>query len=337
MFTNKIHINGMSYPQYSKGRCFAIKRFASLETRVVEIDESFEIIWASAEGQANSLMILDDLILYSIYKRKTICRCIDNLDDVRYAFDFSLQLHPNNMVDGHYYLDNVKGLGFVRIDLAAGKLVSVLSSERSLFQNIYFEGGVIRFMKGHPTILLAASNFEVLWEKDLNDLCHQADEEEGIDDVYKAGEKIIVLAKRLIIALDSGNGNLLWHQRLSFPPIALSVHESEAYMLAGQHFAVIDLNSGQIALDKKLEDFVFNGRTLQFDGYGRVYHEGLVWCCLQTNGYYFVAAIYPEDGRVVWLEHVNTPHSIHPPKFKEDKMYVLDTGGNLHIYQKSVT
>ena len=100
---------------------------------------------------------------------------------------------------------------------------------------------------------------------------------------------------------------------------------------------MIDLSNGQIEFEKKLEPIKIQGQQLRFDGYGTTYYKGLVWCCIASHGYNFVAALYPENGEVVWLELVNTPHTLQPPKFHENRMYVLDDGGTLHIYEQDET
>jgi outer membrane protein assembly factor BamB len=184
------------------------------------------------------------------------------------------------------------------------------------------------------------SSGKCIWQTDLKTLPGTSTSSvtsAAIDQIYAIGESIIVVAELLICRLNQSDGRLIWKQDFHYRPVALTFQNSHGYIVTGHHYAVIDLHSGNLLIDKNLEDFTFHQQKLQFDGYGRIYHEGLVWCCLHTNGYYFVAAIYPEDGSVVWLEHVNTRYSIHPPRFHEDKMYILDTGGNLHIYQKSVT
>ncbi len=135
---------------------------------------------------------------------------------------------------------------------------------------------------------------ECSWQTDIkNALMLQPNHKIEIDQVVIVGSQVIAIANCMLLAFDLSNGRLIWKRELSFRPIALSIRNTKGYIVTGNHFSVIDLDSGKVLLDKKLE-----------------------------------------DGSVMWIENVNTPHSIHPPKFHDDRMYILDTGGTLHIYEK---
>jgi hypothetical protein len=275
----------------------------------------------------------DDLVYVSKDSRKTTCVNLSDFNMKYEHMDILINLTPDisNVINDRYYGYSKSG-GFVIFDLRLGHVLTSLNA-RNLFSAYFFSNkrGVTYDRKKVRVVDLS---LEIVWEYAIDETVETPTE---IDRVQCFEEKLFVLGENVIVAFNMFDGRRLWVREMPYRPIALSLHNSFGYIVTGHHYAVIDLHSGNLLIDKKLEDFAFRGQTLQFDGYGRVYHEGLVWCCLQTNGYYFVAAIYPEDGRVVWREHVNTPHSVHAPRFHEDKMYVLDTGGNLHIYQKSVT
>lgn len=218
-------------------------------------------------------------------------------------------------------------------------IIKDLGNNLGLGNLIYFDDHLFISTKNRKGQIFQSDFFNTkIWEIDLSETASYTNYDGyhrgEIDQVYVVNELVIVVAKVFILAYDFNSGDLLWKHEFDYRPNALAIHGTEGFILVGAQYAIIDLTSGKVIYELKLDDFEFRGHKLQFDGYGRLYHEGLIWCCIQTSGYHFVAALYPENGEVVWLENVNTPHSIKSPVFYEDRMYILDSGGTLHIYEK---
>ena len=84
----------------------------------------------------------------------------------------------------------------------------------------------------------------------------------------------------------------------------------------------------------RLPDFEYNGETYWPAGDRVVYHKGLLWYEVFISGYAFILAIDPETGEYKWIHKVETYERVMDIKFYDDKMFLLDSGNTLFIYEE---
>ena len=100
----------------------------------------------------------------------------------------------------------------------------------------------------------------------------------------------------------------------------------------------INLDTGEESgygwIHDRLPDFEYGDRSYWPAGHRVVYHNGFLWYLVYDAGDSFIIAINPETGDYEWIHKVDTYEKADEIQFYEDKMFVLDTGGYLHIYEK---
>ena len=293
------------------------------------LNKDFTEVYKTKEAGIFGFIVFENTLIYSSKESKSTIRIeLDSFTKIYEFDDLLVNLLPDYKLSGNKYFGYSKNNGFVIFDLAKGIPLKKIDSSLIYPKYLYHRDEIIAYDK--KRIRKINRQFDIAWTINLNDEILG----ESIDSLYNLDEASVGVLKHYIFKLDNKSGNLLWKTQLDYKPYEMAIEGDMGYLLKGNHYTVINLSNGHIEFERELEPIHFHGHDLRFDGYGRLYHKGLIWCCIRTHGYHFVAALYPENGEVVWLENVNTPHSLKSPKFHADKMYVLDSVGTLHVYEK---
>jgi len=209
------------------------------------------------------------------------------------------------------------------------------------YQPVAFMNHNLLLAKMSATIVLYnISSNTPLWQADLSELCGYEDwqgKHQGeIANVYVADDKVLVNAGPFVFCFALETGGLLWQLKSAEGKFySMVIDHGVAYLTYWRHYAEIDINKGIFLIEKEIVDFEYRHKKIFFQAKGTpVYHKGLIWMTLYTGGIPFIAALLPEKGEIIWVQHIASSHSINAPKFHNNHMYILDTGGTLHIFEE---
>jgi outer membrane protein assembly factor BamB len=198
----------------------------------------------------------------------------------------------------------------------------------------FIERGTISSKRKNGTISLTEFPNKEIWKLKIVDYVNAQTPMPTIDNVYFHDNKIYTLCGHNIICT-SLNGTLVWNCKLEFRPTFLEMDKNIGYIVSSNNLVILNLNNGTIFYSRKMNQINWLGHEYSFHGFRPQLHDQKLWCPLQTNGLNFVACLNPENGVLEWLQNIETPHFIQPPKFDDNKMFILDNGGNLFIYDKT--
>ena len=111
------------------------------------------------------------------------------------------------------------------------------------------------------------------------------------------------------------------------------------YVCTSLSFYRVDLDTGEFynynRKYSRLPDFEYNGENHWPSGHRVVYNKGLLWYDVHTSKHPFIIAIDPETGNYRWIHEItNSNGYIENIKFYDDKMFLLDSGNTLFIYEE---
>lgn len=183
-------------------------------------------------------------------------------------------------------------------------------------------------------------DFALLWQKDLSEEMryeHEGKLVQGeIKQVKQYKNTLIVVSDGGIIRLALETGELLWKTKTYAQ--TMEIVDVTGYVCTGLSLYKINLDTGEISgygwENNRLPDIQYQGKNYWPAGDEVIYHQGLLWYAVYISGKSFLVAINPYDGHYEWIHYVNTNEKIESPKFHGSKMFLLDTGGTLHIYEK---
>lgn len=192
---------------------------------------------------------------------------------------------------------------------------------------------------------LSLFNFEVsgnIWQKEFTELLkYQYDGKEKTGEIkqvklYK--DSLIVVSDGGVIRLLLETGEIVWKNNAYAR--TMEIVGEIGYVCAGLSLYKVNLETGEIIRYgynnnyNRLPDIEYQGSSYWPIGHEVIYHEGLLWYAVFSSGESFVVAINPYDGKYEWIHHVDTYEKIESIQFHDNKMFLLDTGYDLHIYKK---
>lgn len=183
-------------------------------------------------------------------------------------------------------------------------------------------------------------SIEQLWQQDLSEYLKRysdGKEKQGkINQVKLYKDSLIVVSDGGVLRLALETGEIIW--KVKGYTRTMEIVENIGYCCSGLSLWKLNLETGEESgygwEYHRLPDIKWNGRTYWPGGHEVIYHEGLLWYSVFASGHSFLVAINPHDGHYKWVHHVETNEKIDSPKFHNNKMFLLDTGGTLHIYEK---
>jgi outer membrane protein assembly factor BamB len=155
-----------------------------------------------------------------------------------------------------------------------------------------------------------------------------------VKNVYLYKNKVIVLAGAAIVTFDLNTGEKLWQHTKTPTYWDMAINDHLGYLSTNAAWGILNLTTGDYEFKGKFPDIQYNGKNLWSTGGELTYHDNLLWLNVFTNGLSFLVAMNPQNGTYEWVEKVETTEAINPPKFHGNRMYLLDTGRTLHVYEK---
>lgn len=183
-------------------------------------------------------------------------------------------------------------------------------------------------------------NNSLVWQQDLKEtLKYHFDKKDvygQIKQIKHYKDSVIVVSDGGVIRLLLETGEILWKSKTYAR--TMEIVEETGYVCTNHSLYKVNLKSGTISgygwEYHRLPDLEYNGKTYWAVGHEVIYHNGLLWYSVYSAGESFITAINPESGNYEWIHHVDTYEKIESPRFYDNKMFILDTGGTLHIYEK---
>lgn len=157
-----------------------------------------------------------------------------------------------------------------------------------------------------------------------------------IQEVHSYYDSFIVVTTSGIARLKADDGNVVW--KTDGYAATLEIVDNIGYACTNSALYKIDLDTGEISgygwEYHGLPTFIYEGQKHWPIGHKVVYHDGLLWYSVYDYGQSFLIAISPENGNYEWIHHVDTHDKTRAPQFYGNKMFLMDTGNTLHIYEK---
>ncbi|GIZ16541.1 hypothetical protein [Capnocytophaga catalasegens] len=173
--------------------------------------------------------------------------------------------------------------------------------------------------------------------------------------MYLYENKLIVVAGNSVLAMDIEKGNIIWQVKYDdFQPFTLHINNNFAYLSKGAFYSVIDLEKGEKVLETMLfrpfdHDEKYEKANLAMVGSDMTFYNNYLYFSDKHKGKYYLAKLNPQTAKIEeyqFLEEITS--NLHPPKFYDDKMFLLDNKSvylrariipfplNLILYSKNV-
>ncbi|MDR2407323.1 MAG: hypothetical protein LBE13_04315 [Bacteroidales bacterium] len=221
------------------------------------------------------------------------------------------------------------------------RLICISSTKKNMIGIVqYITNQFIITNDYHSVFAYSKTDFSLVWQQDLKEaLKYHFDKKDvygQIKHVKQYKDSVIVVSDGGIIRLLLATGETVWKSKTYAQ--TMEIVKETGFICSGLCIYKIDLETGKINHygweHNKLPDFEYNGKKYWAVGHEVIYHDGLLWYSVYSSGESFITAINPENGNYEWIHHVETYEKIQSPRFYGDKMFLLDTGGTLHIYEK---
>ena len=179
------------------------------------------------------------------------------------------------------------------------------------------------------------SDYSLLWQQDIQDF-FPGKEDLSILEIYSYKDTFIIIARVGIVCLSQKDGSLIW--KCDYYARTMEIVGHYGYVCTSLSFYRVDLDNGEkYGYGRKydrLPDFEYNGENHWPSGHRVVYHKGLLWYIVYSSGESFILVIDPETGEYKWIHKVETYEKVMDIKFYDDKMFLLDSGNTLFIYEE---
>ena len=216
------------------------------------------------------------------------------------------------------------------------KNIALIDKQLNLLGQIRFFTDSFLVTNSNIYIYIYVKNdFSLLWQQNIQDFFSKEEEIE-IYSVHLYKNTFIVIAKMGIVCISQKDGSLIW--KCDHYARTMEIVGHYGYVCTSLSFYRVDLDTGEFynynRKYSRLPDFEYNGETYWPAGYRVVYHKGLLWYEVFISGYAFILAIDPETGKYKWIHKVETYERVMDIKFYDDKMFLLDSGNTLFIYEE---
>ena len=179
------------------------------------------------------------------------------------------------------------------------------------------------------------NDLSLLWQQDIQDF-FPGKEELSILEIYSYKDTFIIIARVGIVCLSQKDGSLIW--KCDHYARTMEIVGHYGYVCTSLSFYRVDLDTGEsYDYDREyaaLPDFKYNEKNYLPAGHRVVYHKGLLWYSVYSSGESFIIAIDPETANYQWIHKVETYEKVMDIKFYDDKMFLLDSGNTLFIYEE---
>lgn len=299
-----------------------------------------KIIFTSEEERVNRIYSFDDFIAYSP-RRESVTKIVNLrtlvINEIEIVLNNLFPETPYVFENLYYNLSEIDNNTIY--DLSTGEPIKVVEKKITGFIVL----NTLKFLitrKDSNIYIYNKTDFSLLWQKDLGEYLKRHSEGKEIEGqitqvkLYK--DSIIVVSDGGVLRLVLETGEILW--KFKGYTRTMEIVGETGYCCSSLGLWKLNLETGQDSgygwEYHRLPDIEWNGRTFWPGGHEVIYHDGLLWYSVYASGESFLVAINPHDGYYEWVHHVDTNEKTDSPVFHGDKMFLKDTGGTLHIYEK---
>ena len=304
-----------------------------------ELSLTGEVLWEAEETEVRYYYVNNDVIIFNL----------ESLED-KYTYDrtfiydrrkktlifkgeIKLILYKEECFDGNILYSSTNE-NIIIFDILKGEILKKIDKPIIGVTLLVTEKYVI---KGYdPYIYIyVKSDYSLLRQQNIQDFFPDK-EELCIYEIYSYRDTFIIIAGIGIVCISQKDGHLLW--RLNKGAFTMEIVGNLGYVCTGLSLYWVNLDTGEKhgygRKYDRLPDFEYNGETYWPAGHRVVYHKGLLWYEVFISGYAFILAIDPETGEYKWIHKVETYERVMDIKFYDDKMFLLDSGNTLFIYEE---
>lgn len=326
--------------------------------KLQHLTHGFSLIWESPESNVFSGIVLNNEIKYSTLDGRLISRklgsknLVNQIEHLQSGIMFGKWVWNNKVIctdiNRQYHL----------IDLVNMKDITNfnINIEEKPISHFYQNKFIVRSNSegAHfPDILEVFDiNFQLIWQYNFSEECRfinydKIDRDENellpgqIDYITPYGEdKIIVSCKwSKTFCIELATGKILWENMYTGNREYIIIDDIGFVYTNGGSINKIDLKTGEsLHSDKRFhllpEMPYYNDLHISTATNGMVYHDGLLWARIYSNGYSFIVAINPYDYHYEWIHRVETKEKVMNIRFHDNRMYLHTSGSELYIYEK---
>ena len=302
-----------------------------------ELSLKGEVLWQSEESNVYSYHVNQEVIIFNlktaeetaedilIYDRKT--------KKLIAKTKIKLFLYIDECFEGNI-LYNIDDDNVIVFDILEGKVLSEKNTSIKGITAFLTDEYIVNYSNTY-TYIYVKNDFSLLWQQNIQDF-FPGEEELSIFEIYSYKDTFIIIARVGIVCLSQKDGSLIW--KCNYYARTMEIVGHYGYVCTSLSFYRVDLDTGEkYGYGRKydrLPDFEYNGKNHWPAGYRVVYHKGLLWYRVYSSGESFIIAIDPETANYQWIHKVETYEKVMDIKFYDDKMFLLDSGNTLFIYEE---
>ena len=337
MYRQVKKINDIGRYIYIDGLIYGIKE--EKEKRYFqELSLEGEILWLSEESNVYDYYANEEVIIFNlkttegifdvlIYDRKT--------KKIIFKGEIELYLFSSRFYDKNI-LYNINKDRVLTFDILKGGILQEKEISLKGITAFFTYDYIVRYDDIYIYIYVKR-DYSLLWQQNIQDFFPDK-EELCIYEIYPYKDTFIVVTRTGIVCLSQKEGSLIW--KVNSGARTMEIVGNLGYVCTGLSLYWVNLDNGEkYGYGRKydrLPDFEYNGETYWPAGYRVVYHKGLLWYEVFISGYAFILAIDPETGEYKWIHRVETYERVMDIKFYDDKMFLLDSGNTLFIYEEEI-
>ncbi|WP_315144021.1 hypothetical protein [Capnocytophaga leadbetteri] len=336
MYKQVKKINDIGRYIYIDGLIYGIKE--EEEKRYFqELSLGGKVFWQSKENNVYDYYANEEVIIFNlkntegtskdvlIYDRKT--------KKIIFKGEIELYLFSSRFYDKNI-LYNINKNRVLTFDILKGGILQEKEISLKGITAFFTYDYIVRYDDIYIYIYVK-NDYSLLRQQNIQDFFPKEEEIE-IYSVHPYKNTFIVIAKMGIVCLSQKDGSLIW--KCDHYARTMEIVGNLGYVCTGLSLYWVNLDNGEkYGYGRKydrLPDFEYNGETYWPAGYRVVYHKGLLWYEVFISGYAFILAIDPETGKYKWIHKVETYERVMDIKFYDDKMFLLDSGNTLFIYEE---
>ena len=303
-----------------------------------ELSLTGEVFWESEETEVRYYYVNNDVIIFNL----------ESLED-KYTYDRTfiydrrrktlifrgeIELNISYIFFNKNILNSNTNENIIVFDILKGKILKKIDKPTIGVTLLMTEEYVVK--KYDPYIYIYVKNdYSLLRQQNIQDF-FPGEEELSILEIYSYKDTFIIIARVGIVCLSQKDGSLIW--KCDHYARTMEIVGHYGYVCTSLSFYRVDLDTGEsYDYDREyaaLPDFEYNGKNHWPSGHRVVYHKGLLWYIVYSSGESFIIAIDPETANYQWIHKVETYEKVMDIKFYDDKMFLLDSGNTLFIYEE---
>ena len=303
-----------------------------------ELSLTGEVLWESEETEVRYYYVNNDVIIFNL----------ESLED-KYTYDRTfiydrrrktlifrgeIELNISYIFFNKNILNSNTNENIIVFDILKGKILKKIDKPTIGVTLLMTEEYVVK--KYDPYIYIYVKNdYSLLRQQNIQDF-FPGEEELSILEIYSYKDTFIIIARVGIVCLSQKDGSLIW--KCNYYARTMEIVGHYGYVCTSLSFYRVDLDTGEsYDYDREyaaLPDFKYNEKNYLPAGHRVVYHKGLLWYSVYSSGDSFIIAIDPETANYQWIHKVETYEKVMDIKFYDDKMFLLDSGNTLFIYEE---